>query len=246
MHAIRRFVMEAKLGLERIVFWSAVVFPYVNVGVRSEEWFTWQLIDGHRFRSAPLSTTLTKVLVEARSHLTKVPTARWFDPRNTAPSQRQAEELASLMRPRFEVVETRSKTRQRIAGELQTFTEEQNEALDAMAANPRVLFTGPAGTGKTLLALEASRRAARVGRRVLLVCFNRGLGRWLRDTMRDSGPLVTTNTMSGFMLKTAQIDLRGEEKSASFWRNELPGARPKALIDDPRDAPFDEIVLDEA
>lgn len=245
MHAIRRFVAEAQPGLDRVVFWSAVAFPYVKVGIRSEEWFPWQLIDGRRFRRAPLSTTLKTILVKARDHLAKVPTARWFDA-SAAPSPTQAEELASLLRPKFEVIETPSTRRSRIEGELRTFTEEQYEALDAMATNPRVLFTGPAGTGKTVLALEAARRAARAGRRVLLVCFNRALGRWLRSTMRDSGSQIAVDTMSGFMLKTARLDIRGEQKAASFWRDELPELALEALIEDSQNSPFDELVVDEA
>jgi hypothetical protein len=40
------------------------------------------------------------------------------------------------------------------------------------------IVEGPAGTGKTVLALEYARRSAGVNRRVLLLCFNRLLGDW--------------------------------------------------------------------
>ena len=39
---------------------------------------------------------------------------------------------------------------------------------------------GAAGTGKTVLALEAARRASARGARTGLICFNRLLGDWLR------------------------------------------------------------------
>ena len=41
------------------------------------------------------------------------------------------------------------------------------------------MLEGAAGTGKTLLALEAARRAAARGERVLLLCFNALLGGWI-------------------------------------------------------------------
>ena len=65
-------------------------------------------------------------------------------------------------------------------------TEEQYARLDELEENPRCLFEGAAGTGKTLLALEYARRADRGGSKVVLVCFNRLLGEWFRNQTEDS------------------------------------------------------------
>ena len=62
---------------------------------------------------------------------------------------------------------------------LRRLTEEQYAALDMLEKEPRCLFGGAAGTGKTLLALEYARRAGRDGSKVLLVCKNLLLGHWL-------------------------------------------------------------------
>jgi hypothetical protein len=48
---------------------------------------------------------------------------------------------------------------------------------------------GPAGTGKTLLALHKARLLARQGQRVLLTCYNKELGQHLRAVLTDE-PLV--------------------------------------------------------
>jgi ATP:corrinoid adenosyltransferase len=56
--------------------------------------------------------------------------------------------------------------------ELIRLTENQYEILDALDGNLRVLVTGGAGTGKTLLAIEEARRLAAQGLRVLVTCFN--------------------------------------------------------------------------
>ena len=49
--------------------------------------------------------------------------------------------------------------------------------------NPRCLIEGAAGTGKTVLALEYSRRQVKKGNKVLLLCFNRLLGEWFESSV---------------------------------------------------------------
>jgi superfamily I DNA/RNA helicase len=57
--------------------------------------------------------------------------------------------------------------------ELHEFTAEQLILLDVVASNPRVLVDGPAGCGKTFMAVEATQRAVAQGKRVLVVVYNR-------------------------------------------------------------------------
>ena len=67
-------------------------------------------------------------------------------------------------------------------------TEEQFSVLDLLAENDRCLLEGAAGTGKTMLALEYTRRSSGAGKRTLLICFNRLLGSWLdRQVGRSPG-----------------------------------------------------------
>ena len=65
---------------------------------------------------------------------------------------------------------------------------EQYAVIDAWEQYnyPRVLVQGGAGTGKTLLALEASIRAARnTGDKVLLLCYNRLLAKFLEESVKN-------------------------------------------------------------
>src|SRR5262249_15953916 len=124
-------------------------------------------------------------------------------------------------------------------------TQEQFEALDAMAANPRVLFEGPAGTGKTLLAIEAARRSAAEGRRVLFVCFNRLLAKKLLAEC-SSLELVKTRTLHRQMLDVIDREAPVAETSDSFWANELPEQAVAHLLASTDTKAFDEIIIDEA
>ena len=119
------------------------------------------------------------VLEQAREHLSQSPTARWFNPNSTEPNPAQCVRIAQILRPNFEFFKSPQDRSARRSKELKYFTDEQYDALDAMQDNPRVIFSGPAGTGKTLLALELARRKSLIGLNVLLICYNRLLGTWL-------------------------------------------------------------------
>ncbi len=79
------------------------------------------------------------------------------------------------------------------ASALVELTNEQYEILDSIGGNRHALIMGGAGTGKTLLAVERTRRLADLGASVLLVCFNQLLGEKLAAEFEGSA-LVTAGT----------------------------------------------------
>jgi hypothetical protein len=60
-------------------------------------------------------------------------------------------------------------------------TNDQMFALTYVLNRRRAAIVGPAGSGKTLLAVELARRIAMAGHRTLLACFNRRLATYLRQ-----------------------------------------------------------------
>lgn len=58
---------------------------------------------------------------------------------------------------------------------------QQVDVLDLLSRQKRFTVIGGAGTGKTVLAAEQARRLAQDGKRVALVCYSRGLGRFLQQ-----------------------------------------------------------------
>ncbi len=247
MHSIRNRLLRKRPDLAHILFWSAVVFPYVDFKMSSNEWHDWQVIDASLFKQRPLSESIENVLESARRFLSTCESARWFTSGLPTLTPKQAEVIAQDLRPSFEIFESPKGRQSRWNEEIRRYTEEQFTALDAMQANPRVLFTGPAGTGKTLLAIESARRAQAAGQKCLFVCFNRLLGRWLHEQIAPLGQTITTSTFHSFLLSLAGCLPPADGGDAAFWEEELPERAIEALIErDPPFEPFDTLIIDEA
>jgi Nuclease-related domain/AAA domain/UvrD-like helicase C-terminal domain len=195
MHSLRERLVRQHRDLARVVFWSAVCLPFVDFDETSEEWHPWQVIDRRALAKRTLTQLCESVLDHARRELV-AHEEPWFHAERHEPRGQQVTELLRNLRGDFEFFESPKSRAQRVDDEVRRYTEEQFEALETIDANPRVIFDGPAGTGKTMLAVEAARRGAVAGRRVLLLCVNRALGRWLADETRELLPLDAAGTPS--------------------------------------------------
>ncbi|MDL4816938.1 nuclease-related domain-containing DEAD/DEAH box helicase [Actinomadura opuntiae] len=240
MHSIRKFLSSKRFDVREVPFWSAVWFTGASAEVEADplEWQPWQLLDRRDLRR-PVSQTLAAVLVKARQHLASRNPA--FDPSLARPAPPQCDEIARRLRPRFETTIAAADYRQVREQDLQHFLDEQYEALDAMDEEHQVLFTGPAGTGKTFLALEAAKRASLQGLEVRFACYNRLLGQWLASELQGF-PGIRAGSLHSLM-----VDLAGERPprnaESSWWNSQLPDLALEALLE--REDPADVLIVDE-
>lgn len=229
MYSIRERLLKRRPGLEEVVFWPGVIFPFVEVPAESEEWHRWQLIDASTFVAEPLGDQVEAIIDRARVHLTRSSSAKWFDPHAKNPDKRQCEAVTAALRPDFESYESPKARVLRNEEELRRYSQEQMVALDAMEANRRVAFDGAAGTGKTLLAIEAARRSHAAGRRTLFLCYNRLLSEWLQDQVASLAPAVVCDTLHNHMCAVAGA--KPGAYDSGFWENELPQLAAERLMD---------------
>jgi hypothetical protein len=195
MHSLRERLVRARSDLGGVPFWSAACFPFLDFAEPSEEWHSWQVVDRRAMQARPLAELLAGVLENGRRRMADRH-VRSFDPAAAEPTAAQCDEIVAAVRPDFEFYESPKARARRIDEEVRRYTEEQFTALDAMERNPRVIFDGPAGTGKTLLAIEAARRAVAAGRRVLFLCFNIPLRLWLADQTAELRPAGMVDRLS--------------------------------------------------
>ncbi|MCH8135730.1 MAG: cbb3-type cytochrome c oxidase subunit I, partial [Proteobacteria bacterium] len=119
-------------------------------------------------------------------------------PWTTNVSESMCRAIVDEFRGDFEFVPPLSSVVADIESELLRLTTEQFKVLDLLSEHPRVVIRGGAGTGKTVLAAEEARRQSKNGRRVLFCCFNRNLGAYLRETMKDDDNVFVWH-LHGFM-----------------------------------------------
>ena len=127
---------------------------------------------------------------------------------------------------------------------------QQKPILQLVAWNDRLIVTGGAGTGKTLIAMELARRIAESGRRVALLCYNRLVGIWMKRMMEQIKPalpnLVVGRVIS-VMAEMAGINYPNNPQQ-DYWESILPRELEERITDPDfkATASFDYLVLDEA
>jgi hypothetical protein len=180
MFALRDAV-NARFGIGNntipCLFACAVVFPDIDSPPQTPEFEPWEAIDRNVLRD-PVSRAVLRVISGQRKKL------RFNPPGASASAIR---DIRQFLRPDFERVVARPSVVSECENSLISLTEDQYSVLDMISDNPRCLIEGAAGTGKTVLALEYSRRQAKKGNKVLLLCFNRLLGEWFESSVSSFG-----------------------------------------------------------
>lgn len=128
--------------------------------------------------------------------------------------------------------------------------EQQKPVLQLTALNKRVLVSGGAGTGKTLIAMEVAQRAAEKGLRVALLCYNQLVGDWMKQKVEKVSP-VPPNLITGRAIRV-MAEITGIEipnnPIQDYWDVQLPLELEERLTDPDfkATAAFEYLVLDEA
>ena len=126
-------------------------------------------------------------------------------------------------------------------------TSDQAWVLAFVLHRRRAAVTGPAGSGKTVLAVSVAKQLATAGHRTLLTCFNRRLGEHLRASVGgfDEIDTATFHQLCVQLAKEAGVDLPPEEAGpgSPYFEHRLPEALAEAATRlGPR---YDAIVVDE-
>lgn len=243
MHSIRLYLSERLPDMiSRCPFISGVVFTGISFPIKSPEWHTWQVIDKQMLNSGSLASCVLAIFNKARTHFQE---SGLYSLDSSLLTTKAAIDIASILRPKFEFFIKPADKIKHLQIELVKCTAEQFKVLDILEDNDRAVISGPAGTGKTYIALEMLRRekSNRPPSSVALFCFNKLLGEKL---VRDSADLGADNIKVG-NLHSWMVELIGGVPTipdVDFWSKELPQAAAEILL---QTGPvLDFLILDEA
>jgi superfamily I DNA/RNA helicase len=173
-----------------------------------------------------LNAIQTKVEKVFRYWKQEVPSPKWGWP--------GVRLLEHLLAPRWELSSPLGLSLEGQDGEILRLSEQQFHVLNQLARCRRVVISGGAGTGKTVLALEEARRLAQEGFPTLLTCFNRPLADYLRQAARGIENLDVSNfhqlcldyaQKAGMVLPSPQSPI----ETSKFFMEQLPEALLQAL-----------------
>lgn len=236
-----------------VIFGWGVMFPGVQFSERDPEWDN-DVIYDIRDKRKPIRAYFDRLETYFRHRLSE--TNRDQPPR-IEPSRLKA--IVDCLRGDFEIVQSFHSLLNESQHELVRLSPAQFGVLDSALNefNPRALCMGPAGSGKTLIAMEAARRLAESGKQVLLLCFNNNLRRFLSKEIAWSKTAVTVSAVYRLLTETILKGGLGQELAAVRSTNtdkelfdetypRLFESAACTLLEEDDFPQFDALIIDEA
>lgn len=133
-----------------------------------------------------------------------------------------------------------------ISDRADALSREQAKLIRILRHQNRAEISGGAGSGKTYLALLKARALTQEGKKVALMCYSRGLGRFLQ-LFTAQWPEVDRPAFVGLFhdLPISWGAPTGSDDDSEYWEQRLPTMLKELADERPRKSLFDAIVIDE-
>lgn len=161
----------------------------------------------------------------------------------------QVSQLVHAVCPDFRLVPSMRAVVDRADGEMVRLSEAQSRVLQGLRGSPRVLVSGGAGTGKTLIAAREALRLRAAGLTTTYVCFGKRLAEALRPGLEAAGVRVMhAHGLMGEVIERAGRtgDLPKNVPGAELFDVHMPALAAEALLQLDLLGSVDALVVDEA
>lgn len=156
-------------------------------------------------------------------------------------TEEEIEQIKSAIRDDLHFVPSLSCVVNSIDEQLVRLTEEQISILSALEENDKILINGPAGSGKTLIAMEFARRCAKQSKRVLFLTYNKLLAQYLSNLTNDEN--IKIAHFHGLISQYVALDTT-KMSDPNYFGKVLPDKFLQVLSAN-KVAPFDVLIIDE-
>jgi hypothetical protein len=168
------------------------------------------------------------------------------------PSAKDAQELVSLLRGDFEAEVSELSLARDVSRNILLLEESQRRAIDSFTQDERTVLLGAAGTGKTIVALEAAARACQAGKIVLMLAYSKNLSKYLAAQLQDPEVherlrIIGIHELMFKAVETspfkADLTAKLSENTQQFWSEWLPDHF--SLVQSERGPLCDTLIIDE-
>ncbi|GES49980.1 nuclease [Rhizobium sp. NBRC 114257] len=245
--AVRDRLRSANSAFRQVLFGYGVVMPYTTFTASGAEILQDVLIDRRHFRE-PLSSYIRSLEKYWSADLQRKH-GRSYRGLTVA----ELREARQILRPDLETALSIGSYLTGVESRLVHLTNEQIRASRRMAANPRTVVRGRAGTGKTVIAIDRCRQLASQGHRVLYLCFNQLLAAHVRSGAAIDLPEGSLDAKHVHALYYEIIASAGllnrlkneDDGSDDFFAFQFPDIAAEALCEKSFSS-WDVLVVDEA
>lgn len=196
--------------MKNILVASGVVFPDIEFRSKSEEIIPEIIYDNK-------TDNITDYIKDVFGY--------WKERQHREPaklSQADVKELVKYFRADFCYVPTLESRLNDVESKLIRLTNEQVRIMDSLATNDHLLIEGAAGTGKTLLAVDFSKKQAKQGLKVLYLTFNKNLSHNIQKQVGEVENLRIINLHALFG-ELVPVDLEKlKENPQKYFNEQLP------------------------
>ncbi len=221
------------------VFGYGVVFPDIEFKEESPEWDNKIVFDKNDM-GVDISVYIERL---AEYWLTKQKSKKLL-------SKNQINEITNYLRGDFEIIKSISASVADSEQEIIDITEQQYSLLDSLELNPRTVFVGSAGTGKTLLAIEKARRNAYKNIDTLFLCFNRLLADFVADSLKkELGELnryVEVASLHSIIHKIIKEAGKEDELKSTSGTELFENLYPEIFLSIDKINSYQDVIIDEA
>ncbi|WP_336248944.1 nuclease-related domain-containing DEAD/DEAH box helicase [Stomatohabitans albus] len=242
MSYLKSFVDTSGIPFAHVVWFTGA--PFKTNAPHSIEFEDWQVLDIDDLRSG-VPGAIARVLRHSREH----------DRRANARVKQGGltpdvvEEIKQHLVGSFDIARSVRDIRNEQKAQMLRLLDEQYEIIDALDDNMRVMIDGAAGTGKSFLAVEATRRIVKEGKSCLLVCYNVLLGKRLQ-ALTAGLRHATVGPLLDLVVDQTGIQVPAPEASvlerSTFWNESLPLQAIEMYRTISEEERFDAIIIDEA
>lgn len=243
--AVRKSLCDAIPAFKDAEFGFGVVMPFTRFDVAGTEFLPEVLLDKRTFRQG------MNQYIERLHRFWEADYASRERKMRRGLTPQQIKQARQILRPDLETALSVGGYLTGVESTILQLTNEQIRISRRLAANPRSVVRGAAGTGKSVLAIDRAKHLAGSGRRVLFLCFNRLLASHVRRAVAQEGiPGLDVWHAHGLY---REIIFRGgketelaalDESHPDFFARRFPELAADALLEHGSD-PWDVLVIDE-